>query len=72
MEDSENTPSGRRRKDNLRGMMFSVASGFVLMGSFGLARHATAELHAFEVAFFDVFRSSVPCALVSEIWDEDI
>ena len=35
--------------------MFSVASGFVLMGSFGLARHATAELHAFEVAFFRTF-----------------
>ena len=54
-EDSENTPSGRRRKDNLRGMMFSVVSGFVLMGSFGLARHATVELHAFEVAFFRTF-----------------
>ena len=54
-EDSEKSLSGRRRKDNLRGMLFSIASGFVLMGSFGLARHATTELHAFEVAFFRTF-----------------
>lgn len=46
---------GDRRRSNLRGMLLSVASGFVLMASFGLVRHATAELHAFEVTFFRTF-----------------
>ncbi len=50
-----NSPPGTRRSDNLRGMAFAVASGFVLMGSFGMARHASLELHAFEVAFFRSF-----------------
>jgi drug/metabolite transporter (DMT)-like permease len=44
-----------QRKGNLRGMVFAVLSGFVLMGSFGMARHVSGELHAFEVAFFRTF-----------------
>jgi drug/metabolite transporter (DMT)-like permease len=36
-------------------MALAVASGFVLMASFGVVRHVTSELHAFEVAFFRSF-----------------
>ena len=36
-------------------MAFSVASGFVLVSSFGMARHVSAEMHPFEVVFFRSF-----------------
>jgi len=36
-------------------MAFSVASGLVLVGSFGMARHVSEELHPFEVTFLRSF-----------------
>jgi drug/metabolite transporter (DMT)-like permease len=44
-----------QRRNNLRGMAFSVASGLVLVGSFGMARHVSEELHPFEVTFLRSF-----------------
>jgi len=49
------TPFGVQRRNNLRGMAFSVASGFVLVSSFGMARHVSAGLHPFEVTFLRSF-----------------
>ena len=48
------------KQNNLRGLMWMLASGIVMSGMHASIRHVSAELHPFEIAFFRLLFGLLP------------